>query len=367
VNATVTEIWNTEMTADVEEFLANAVRAEAEGWDGICVTDTQNRSPEAFVMLAAAAARTSRIGLGTGVSNPLTRHPALMASGAAGLQRLSRGRLVLAIGRGDSAAAHIGAGPARLGDFARYLRSLRAYLVGEDVSLDEAYEYVRGLAPRVDSLHLKSNPDSSSLGWLGDQDLPVPLEVVGSGTKVLALAATLSETPAFAVGASPERVDWALSTIRAARVAAGLGPVTRVTAYVNVVAHPDPAVARRLVRAVLPSTSRFSVMQGHPAGPFDEESREVLEEIRSQYSMSAHGTAWSSVSTALTEKFAEANGIAGTAEHCVARLRELTDLGVGKIVVFPVGRKNGPEEVERARVELARSVVPHFARSGAAV
>jgi hypothetical protein len=37
---------------------------------------------------------------------------------------------------------------------------------------------------------------------------------------------------------------------------------------------------------------------------------------------------------------------------------------VGKIVVFPTGRGNGHEEVERARVELTRGVVPHFARSG---
>src|ERR1700749_3949747 len=89
-----------------------------------------------------------------------------------------------------------------------------------------------------------------------DRDRRTPLEIVGAVPKVLALAAQYSARPAIAVGAVPERVDWAIRVIKQARVEAGRAPEVGVCAYVNVVAHHDPVVARRLISAVLPSTSR---------------------------------------------------------------------------------------------------------------
>jgi len=62
----------------------------------------------------------------------------------------------------------------------------------------------------VDTLKLASNPESSTLQWLTDTDRSTPLEIVGAGPKVLAMAGKYSNRPAIAVGAVPERVDWAV-------------------------------------------------------------------------------------------------------------------------------------------------------------
>jgi 5,10-methylenetetrahydromethanopterin reductase len=356
----MTEIWNTEMSDDLPLLLANADRVDSEAWDGLCVADTQNRSPEAFVSLTAIAMRTERIGLGIGVSNPVTRHPALLGSATAALQRVSGGRFVLGIGRGDSAAAHVGAAPAPLRVFERYVRALRSYLTGGDVDTQDAYSFVAGGVPPVDTLRMASNPEASTLQWLTDADRPNPLEIVGAGPKVLALAAKYGDRPAIAVGAVPERVAWAVGVVREARAEAGLSADVGVCAYVNVVAHHDPVVARRLVSAVLPSTSRFSVMHGRVNGPTDASAAAVLEGIHASYSMSAHGTLGSAPGRLLTDEFTDAFGISGTPEHCVQRLRELADLGVEKFVLFPVGRKVDPDEVAQARQVMTHEVVPHF-------
>ncbi|HEY1970263.1 MAG TPA: LLM class flavin-dependent oxidoreductase [Pseudonocardia sp.] len=359
----MTEIWNTEMSDDLPLLLANADRVDSEAWDGLCVADTQNRSPEAFVSLTAIAMRTERIGLGIGVSNPVTRHPALLASASAALQRVSGDRFVLGIGRGDSAAAHVGAAPAPVREFERYVSALRCYLAGGNVDVDDAYSFVVGRVPQVDTLKLASNPESSTLQWLTDRDGRTPLEIVGAGPKVLALAAQYSDRPAIAVGAVPERVDWAIRVIKQARVEAGRAPEVGVCAYVNVVAHHDPVVARRLISAVLPSTSRFSVMHGRVNGPTDPAAAAVLEGIHASYSMGSHGTLGSGLGQLLTDEFTDAFGIAGTPEHCVRRLRELADLGVDKFVLFPVGRKVDPYEVAQARQVMTHEVVPHFSAS----
>jgi len=70
--------------------------AEAAGYDDMWSGETQG--PDGFTPLALAAAWTSRVRLGTGVVNPFTRGPAVLAQHAAALQDASDGRFVLGLG-----------------------------------------------------------------------------------------------------------------------------------------------------------------------------------------------------------------------------------------------------------------------------
>jgi 5,10-methylenetetrahydromethanopterin reductase len=60
-----------------------ATHAEAEGWDGITFTDSQNLVGDPFIGIAIGARVTERLQFMTGVSNPATRHPAALATVAA--------------------------------------------------------------------------------------------------------------------------------------------------------------------------------------------------------------------------------------------------------------------------------------------
>src|SRR5271167_2207102 len=101
------ELWTTGV-ASPRGSARTAKQLEEAGWDGFLVVDSQNLSGDPYVALAMAAAATSRIGLGTGVTNCVTRHAAATACAIASVDRLSDGRAVLGIGRGDSALAHLG-------------------------------------------------------------------------------------------------------------------------------------------------------------------------------------------------------------------------------------------------------------------
>src|SRR4051812_32717576 len=161
---------------------AFARRSEEDGWDGLLVADSQNLSGDCFTALALAAKETERVGLGTGVANPATRHPAVTAAAIASVHEASGGRAVLGIGRGDSSLAHLGLAPASVGHFARYVRAVRSYLRGEAVPFDDlaAFAPVGDHRP-VDALGLAGVPDGSRLGWLRDALPPVPVEVAGTG------------------------------------------------------------------------------------------------------------------------------------------------------------------------------------------
>ena len=69
-----------------------AVQAEQMGYDGIVWVDSQNLAPDCYISMALAAHATSRIQLGTGVTNSYTRHAAITASCIATVQAESRGR-----------------------------------------------------------------------------------------------------------------------------------------------------------------------------------------------------------------------------------------------------------------------------------
>ena len=71
-----------------------AQQIEALGFDILLCPDTQNLSPDPFAQLALAAQTTTRLKLGTGVTNPVTRDVAVTACALATLQAESQGRVI---------------------------------------------------------------------------------------------------------------------------------------------------------------------------------------------------------------------------------------------------------------------------------
>jgi probable F420-dependent oxidoreductase len=71
-------------------------RAEAAGYDDFWTGETNGA--DGFTPLVLAAAHTERVRLGTGIVNPFTRGPAVLAQHAAALADASRGRFVLGLG-----------------------------------------------------------------------------------------------------------------------------------------------------------------------------------------------------------------------------------------------------------------------------
>ena len=146
------------------------------------------------------------------MTNSVTRHAAATATAISSVNRISNGRAVLGIGRGDSALAHLGRAPARLAQFERYLRQLQTYLRGEEVGFDEI-DIPPDVAPPMSELELHDAPPASRIGWIAG-GAKVPVEVAASGPKVIALAALHAERVMFTLGADTARLAWGMALVR---------------------------------------------------------------------------------------------------------------------------------------------------------
>ncbi len=86
----------------VEQVVELARLAEELGFSRVWVPDEGLATRDVFVTMAAIAAGTQSISIGTGIVNPYSRHPAMVASAIATIDEMSGGRAFLGYGAGGS-------------------------------------------------------------------------------------------------------------------------------------------------------------------------------------------------------------------------------------------------------------------------
>jgi probable F420-dependent oxidoreductase len=101
------EIVMNQDVPNFREILDLAERAEDLGFDSVWVGDSVLARPrfEALTTLAAVAARTQRVRLGTAVLLPILRQPVVLANQVANLDLIANGRLILGVGIGGNNAS----------------------------------------------------------------------------------------------------------------------------------------------------------------------------------------------------------------------------------------------------------------------
>ena len=246
-------------------------------------------SPRSGRSLALCAHATSRIKLGTGVTNPITRHPSVTAAAAASLQLISGGR-ANRHRTGDSSLAYIGASPLRITEFERYVEILQTYLRGEEVAMEEASALLVDAKAGFDNLAIGSGPSGSSVKWLAGYGMPkVPVEAFATGPKAIAASARSADSIMLALSGVPDRVAWGVDLARSA--AADAGRRVGVGCMLVVLPHEDVAVARDLARAQVATQARFAVMNHKVQGPATDKQAATLLKIAAVYDMNKHARA----------------------------------------------------------------------------
>src|SRR6476659_1778989 len=176
---------------DFPDFIECVELAEQSGYDRAWVVDSQMLWEDVWVYLTRALLATERIQLGVAVANPLTRHYTVSAGSAATLAQLHPGRVILGLGRGDSAVRTLGLKQVSTARFGEIIPQVRALLAGEEVETPEA---------------------SIRLRWATGERVPVA--VAATGPRNLRLAGALADIAMLQVGANPAAVGWGIEQVR---------------------------------------------------------------------------------------------------------------------------------------------------------
>ena len=304
----------------LEDVVSNARLAENLGFDCIGIADSQSLARELYVTLSAVAMSTERVMLGPTVSNPLTRHPAVAASGIASLNELSGGRAFLGIGSGDSAVLNLGLRPARLAELHHYIQTVREMLAGE------TSEY------RGDRAHVR---------WSSAE---IPVAMSAEGPRTLAMAGAVADAAIIHTGLTPEVLQDTVARIREGERSAGREEGTaEVWAFAkcNIADDRDEAVDE--IKMALAASGHHAFRFTLEGKNVPEEYREAVSILHREYEAAEHeqvGETRNAVLTdelGLTEYFAERFAIVGTPDECRAKTRAIFDAGVDVLLVTAIG------------------------------
>jgi 5,10-methylenetetrahydromethanopterin reductase len=311
----------------VGELLDLAVEAERLGYRWVWVNDDRlERDP--FTVLAAMAQRTERVRLGPGVTNPYSRHPALVATAMATLDELSGGRAVLGLGAGgtnhQALAIERTAPVAALRDAIGLVRALWA---GDSVTVDG--RVVRAREARLDFEAPRPR---------------LPVYVGARGPRVLELAGELADGVIVGNLATPRSWEYAVGRIEAGAAHTGRRLADlRLTAWLYTCVDDDE---ERALDAIRPMAATSLVT-----------SRPVLAklgiEMPAGFASAMEARGWSLARDVVTEagavlpaELVRRFGLAGTPDTCRAALRELLDAfpQISQVAIVPSAPAGGTVE-----------------------
>ena len=224
-------------------LLAMAERAEAAGFDSVWIGDSLTARPrhEPLTLLAAVAARTRRVSLGTGVLLPALRNPVVVAHVVGTLDRVAGGRVILGVGiaadtpaiRKEFAAAGV-PWERRVGRFLETLEIYRALWSRDGVSFAGKHFTLENV-----TMEPKPHRPGGPPIWIG-----------GSGPTALREAARFDAW--FPTGPSVDFFAETFPRVQAAARAAGRAPdAVTGAAYVTLALDPNPAVAEQRLHGFL--------------------------------------------------------------------------------------------------------------------
>jgi 5,10-methylenetetrahydromethanopterin reductase len=303
-------------TEPLPKMIHLAKVTEELGYSHIWVGDSHLIWREAYVNMAAIALSTTKVKLGTGVTNPLTRHPSVIGSAYATLEEYAPGRTIVGIGLGDSSVETMGMKPAKLSYFEKTMAEMRELLDGKEVQLETG---------QIHLLHPCKNK--------------VPIYIAASGPKMLELSGRIADGIIVLVGVADDYIAHAQE-----KIAAGAKTVGRKLEDINLVlwvpcAVSETAPAKDAVKA------HVARVVAHPL-PYvlDPNEQKVLADIRKTYDYYHHMDQQANHAEVIPDWLVDKFAIAGTVAQCRAQIERIKKTGIQQIAIIPYSPPGGSRE-----------------------
>jgi 5,10-methylenetetrahydromethanopterin reductase len=330
------------------ELVEIAVRAEALGYDDLWVAD-ERFFREVYTVLGLVAARTSRIRLGPGVTDPYSRHPALTAMAIATLDEVSGGRALLGLGAGVSGFRELGIDAARSAVAIREaVELIRRLLAGHTVT-------VKGTAVRFEDGRLDFAPPRAD----------VPIYVASQREAGCRVAGRVADGAIMQGCVAEPLLRFFRESVAEGARRAGRDPAAvELVARINVCIADDAGVARDVMR---PTIVRSLAAQRPDFFTFRTAGLELPAPLREEVLRLpyTHDPApLLKLAPLVPDAFVDAVTLAGSPSLVADGVVRLARGGIGQLMVYPLGPNGNigatlerfqTDVMPRVRRELERS------------
>ncbi len=305
--------------------LQDAIRyvrhAEAKGFEAVWQAESR-LVRDAIVPMAAFAATTSRIKIGSGVINNWTRNAAVIAATFLTLDDLAQDRIICGIGAWwDPLAAKVGIQRRKpLLAMRETVETVRALLARERVTYQG--EFVQLTDVELDVVHGRKEPRN------------VPIYIGATGPKMMALTGEIADGAVLNYLVSPSYNDGALAQLEIGAKKAGrtLDQVDRPQLVVCSV-DPDRGkaldAARKLVTQYLGQQPHIMKASGV--------SQELLDEISQVLTWPATEEQIEDAMRLVPDDVVQMITASGTADEVKAKVREYMASGATCPILYPLG------------------------------
>jgi 5,10-methylenetetrahydromethanopterin reductase len=305
----------------IREAMGYVQDAERKGFDAVWQADSR-LVRECCVPMAAFAAVTDRIKIGSGVVDCWTRNPARLAATFSTLDDLAPGRIVLGIGAWwDPLAAKVGIERARpLTVMREVVTAVRALLANETVTMDGTFVHLDGV--ELDYVYQERRPKD------------VPIYIGATGMQMMELAGEIADGVVLNYLVSPSYNRTAMEHLEKGAAKAGRG-VTDLDRPQLVVCSLDDDraraldAARLLVTQYLGQQPHIMKASGVPAS--------LLDEIGQVLTWPATHDQVVAASKLVPDEIVQMITASGTADECRAKVAEYVEAGCTSPILYPLG------------------------------
>ncbi len=305
----------------IREGMQFAQLAERNGFEAVWQAESR-LVREATVPMAAYAAVTSTIGIGSGVVNTWTRNVGLLAATFSTLDDLAPGRIKLGVGAWwDPLASKVGVERRHMLQAMREtVEATRALLAMQRVSFQGEFVHLDDV--EIDIVHGDRSPKR------------VPIYIGATAMKMMALAGEIGDGVLLNYLVGPEYNRGAMAALAegAARVGRSVEDIDRPQLVVCSL-DPDRSLAldraRELVTQYLGQQPH--IMKASGVAP------ELLEEIGAVLTWPASAEQIERAMHLVPDEVVQLITASGTAEECKAKVREYVAAGCTCPVLYPLG------------------------------
>jgi 5,10-methylenetetrahydromethanopterin reductase len=303
---------------------------------------------ECYIGLASVAARTRRMMLGTGVTDPYSRHPAITAASMATLDELSAGRAMLGLGLGGAGFRELGINKAfPVTALRESIGVIRRLWRGEEVTFE-------GKTVTIASGKLQFTPMREA----------IPIYIATQGEQISRLAGELADGVLIANTATEAGIDFYLR--RVAEGAAKAGRTLRdidINLRWEICISPDETAATRAMRRRLAQR----LINGYPNWGFLKQLGVSVTPEFEALAAQRNPALLDAATEALPMDVVNANMLAGNAERVASLIAPLLRPEVSGVTIRPHACPGtGVEEVMRSFVEDVMPLVAKRRMAGSA-